>query len=333
MNRKHWLIGLAVALIGAKVVSSIYSSWGLITIHADNLPLQKVISQVQRQGHITLKTDLDPQTKVTMHVTKVPLTEALDTLSAVTDARWRLRYFLAADKAAIRTALDSLTAGTKPEGWKLIDHPMPPMFAAEDDALPDPRRDLWTIKTPEENTLSAYLEGAARSTNAGFVFPETWNPSIRSAPRSAEIARVIPKLAGSVGGKYEELFVLVKPERRQWQQGEQAQADGPQDRERRPDWMADRAQAEINKLPPDKRAEAQAEFDKQRALWQEVRNLPPDQRRAKMQEFFNDPKMQARRDEREAARDAKHTPDQRFQRYQQYVARKLAAQQQTGQKQ
>ena len=324
MNRKQWLVGLVVALIAAKVVSSIYSSWGLITIHADNQPLQKVISQVQRQGHITLKTDLDPATKVTMHVTKVPLTEALDTLSAVTDARWRLRYFLAADKAAIRTALDSLAAGTKPDGWKLIDHPMPPMFAAEDEALPDPRRDLWTIKTPEENTLAAYLEGAARSTNAGFAFSETWNPSIRSAPRSAEIARVIPKLAGSVGGKYEELFVLVKSERRQWQQGDQAQADGPQDRERRPDWMADRAQAEINKLPPDKRAEAQAEFDKQRAFWHEVRNLPPDQRRAKAQEFFNDPKMQARMEDRQAKQDSRRSPQQRLQRAQNYVDRKQA---------
>jgi hypothetical protein len=325
VNQKTWLIAAAAVLVVGRIIASIYASWGLVTIHAEKQPLSKVIGQIRKQGHIKFETDLDPATSVTMHVVKVPLTDALDTLAAVTDSRWRLRYVLAPDKSAINVAIANLVAGTRPADWKLVDHPIPQMFVGEDEPIPDPRQDLWEVKKPDDGSLASYLEGAARATNAGFLFPENWNPTIKSPPRSAEITRVIPKLASAAGGKYEELYMLLKPQRRDWQR-EQAQQPDDAERERRRQWMAERAQDEINKLPPERRAEAQAEFDKQRAFWQEVRNLPPEQRRAKMEEFFNDPKNQERREDRQASRDAKRTPEQRFQRYQGYVQQKMAAQ-------
>src|SRR5438552_3856579 len=107
MSRNLWLVSLAVILVTGRIAWSIWSGWGLITVHAKAEPLGKVIAQIERQGGVTLRTDLKSDTQVTMNVEKVPLTEALETLATVTDARWRLAYFMADDKTKITSAIGS----------------------------------------------------------------------------------------------------------------------------------------------------------------------------------------------------------------------------------
>ncbi|SRR5581483_3752461 len=338
MNRNQILASIFALLIVVNVVYHIWANWGLVTVHAKAEPISKVVSQIQRQGHITIKTDLPPETQVTMNVDKVPLGEALETLAAVTDARWRLSYFVAADKSAIRTAEDSVTTGQRPDGWKFILYPFPQMFAT-DGPIPDPRKDKWNVTAQPDNTLQAYLDDAGKMTNASFFVPESWNPTVKSAPKAGEVSHVLPKLASAAGGKYDEVFTLTKSQRRgprdDNQQPPQQQADdqggqpnggfafggggrGGQNR-LTPEIMEARAQAEIEKLPASERPAAQARFNKEREFWKTVRDLPPDQRQAKIEEHFNDPEVQQAMDDRQARNDARRTPEQRLQRYQRYV--------------
>ncbi len=343
MNRKLLLTGILLILFLCTVVYHIWAGWGLITVHAKAQPLSQIVSQIQRQGHVTLKTDIAGDTPVTMNVDKVPLTEALETLAATTDGRWRLSYVLAPDKAAVQTAIDDFVSGQRPEGWKQIYIPMPNVTAIADDApIPDPRGDVWNVKAPADATLQAYLDDAAKSANAAFSFPESWNPTIKSTPSSGEITHVIPKLASAAGGKVEEIFVLTKGSggRRMadndggGQGGDYAAlptavAGGDNtNRPRRPEMdpaaMEQRMQAEIDKLPAASRGPAQARFNKEREFWKSLRDLPPDQRMQKIQDHMNDPEVQQRMDDRQANRDSRQTPNQRQARYQNYVQHKAA---------
>ena len=328
VNRKTWLVAAVLMLVAVKIVWYYYSNWGLITIHADKQPLSKIVSQIQWQGHVTLKTNLDPSTRVTMHVDRVPVSDALETLSVVTESRWRLNYFLAPDKAALRAGIEAIAAGNKPDDWKVIYYPFPQMFVPENGIIPDPRRDEWPAKAPEEATLQANLDGAAKLAHVGFALPEKWNPAIASPPTSGLVSQAVPKLAGKAHGRMEPVFLLTKNERRQGR-GEGGPPDGGPNwggggQGRDPDAMAERALAEINRLPAGEQAAAKAEFDSRQAFFKQLRDLPPDQRRAKMQELMNDPQMQDQMDKRQAQRDARNTPDQKLQRAQNYVDRKQA---------
>jgi hypothetical protein len=329
VNRKKWLITSVLLLLTVKIIWYYYSNWGLITIHADQQPLRKIVSEIQRQGHVTLLTNLDPATPVTMHVDRVPVSDALETLSVVTESRWRLNYFLAPDKATLRAGIDAIAAGNKPDDWKVIYYPFPDLFVPANGIIPDPRRDLWPTKAPDEKTLQANLDGAAKLVHAAFALPEKWNPDISSPPTSGVVAYAVPKLAGKAHGRMEPVFLLTKFERRQGR-GDGGPPDGGPDfgggggGGRNFGMLAERAQAEINRLPIDERAEAQAEFNRQQAFFKQLQDLPPEQRRAKMQEHMNDPQVQDQMDKRQAQRDARSTPQQKMNRAQRYVDRKQA---------
>jgi len=327
MNRKKIWVGSLVLLAALRLAWYIYSTWGLITIQADKQPLSLIINQIQSQGHIILRTNLNPSTPVTMHVVRVPVSEALETLSAVTESRWRLNYFLAPDKTSLQTGITAIASGNKPDDWKVLYYRMPPMFLPANGVISDPRHDLWPEKKPADNSLQASLDGAAKMANVAFAFPEKWNPQVSFNPGTGDIAKTIPKLAKAAGGKTEQVFLLTKFDRGQAPRGDR-QADGPPPDEggqsRNIDWMADRAQAEINRLSGDDRVAAQALLDKMQAFWKQMQTLSPDERRSKWQELMNDPQIQDKMQQQQNQRDARNTPQQKMQRAQNYVDRKQA---------
>src|SRR5688572_2920028 len=100
MKRNHWLALAVLLLLVGNILWHVVGNWGLITIHAENKPLAEIIRSIEKQGGATIRTDLDQTLPVRMHVDKVTLGEALETLSELTEARCRLAYFFAADKAA-----------------------------------------------------------------------------------------------------------------------------------------------------------------------------------------------------------------------------------------
>jgi hypothetical protein len=97
------------------------------------------------------------------------------------------------------------------------------------------------------------------------------------------------------------------------------------ERDRRRQEFQERIQAEMDKLPADKRAAAQERFEERRKFFEGMRDLPEAERRAKMEEFFSSEQNQERMEARESERMARMTPDQRVDRARKYVERKQAA--------
>ena len=89
-----------------------------------------------------------------------------------------------------------------------------------------------------------------------------------------------------------------------------------------PEWAAERAQAAIALLPPDEQDQARREFNEIRTFWESIHQLPEPERRAGIEEHFNKPDVEARIEEQAAARDSRRTPEQREQRYRNYIRRK-----------
>jgi len=75
-------------------------------------------------------------------------------------------------------------------------------------------------------------------------------------------------------------------------------------------------------LPPDEQDQARREFNEMWTFWESIRQLPETERRAKIEEHFNRPDVEARIEEQAAARDSRRTPEQREQRYRNYIRRK-----------
>lgn len=341
MNRNLWLILTLVVLVLGNVVWRIWSNWGLITVKVDGKPLSEVIRSIEKQGGVTIKTNLDGAKPVTMAVEKVELAEALETLAVVTDSRWRLTYVIGPDKGTIASALATISGGQRLEGWRT--HYVP-MFGLNQDTavLPDPRRDLWDVQAPKEATLQSYLEQASRNVSASFMVPQTYNPAVTKAPGAGAIRKSLPKLVSRASGKYEEIFYL-QGERRDRAEGDGRERRGNDDDGTRfagnfgdgggrgggfnREAMEERMKNEIKKLPPAERAAAEAEQEERRKFFEEMRTLPPEQRAAKMEEFMEDPKNQERMDKAMAARDARQSPQQRMQRGQRYRERKQQSQQ------
>ena len=336
MNRHRLLLSATALLVIGAVVHHIWANWGLITIHAQTEPLAQVIREIEKQGHITLKTDLDPATPVRMNVDKVVVSEALETLAAVTDARWRLAFIVAGDKAAIGTVVASLTAGQRPAGWKTAFVPSPPV-ADEPLIPPDPRLAVWNVTAPAEPKVQAYLEAAARQVSAMFLYPESWNPDVTSAPKTGPVTKVVPHLASAAHGQAEAIFLLQKggggrPDFAA--SGPPEAGGGPPDaggsaarmagggRGFDPAAMEERAKAEIAKLPAAQRPAAEAELAERKAFFMSLKDLTPEQLRAKFEERMSDPSRQEKMEARMSAQDARRSPAQRLERSHNYVNQK-----------
>jgi hypothetical protein len=299
----------------------------LITVHADGAPLSQVARSIEKQAGIHLRTNMEPDRQVTMHVDKVPLREALETLAAVTDARWRLAYLFAPDQGTIDRAASELASGTRQlQGWTQFE--LPDFRAEPEEAGADPRRFVWEVTAPAESTLHAWLRAAAIGVSAGFACPEEYNPAVSKAPASGEIRKRAPDLAKAAGAKVEEVFLLLG------RRGELADAppdaeeggDRPRRREEMGGMMRERRLAEIAKLPPAERDAAQRELDDISTFMQSLRDLSPEERRAKREEYFQNGDRAERMEDRRMQREERQTPDQRRKRYQKYVDRKRAAQ-------
>ncbi len=242
------------------LIYHIWANWGLVTIHASKMPLGQVIASMERQAHAKIQTDLPSDTPVDMNVVKVHLTDALETLSVVTESRWRLLYFAAGDKSTLKAGEDAWFGGQTPEGWKMVSFPMGQAFAltdsAEDEAPPDPRTNIWTPKTAAPAQIQAFFTDAAALTDAGFAFPTDWNPTVNSAPAAATVDHAIPKLVSSAGGREDAVFFLSKAgPRGPAGGGGEGPAMGAD-----MDLMDEHVQAEITRLPSEEKAEAQSNY-------------------------------------------------------------------------
>jgi hypothetical protein len=319
----------------------VWKNRGLVTIDVTDRPVSEVIRSVEKQGGIKLRSNLPAESKVTLHLRKVPLLHALEVLAANTDTNLSVAYFTAPDKRSIDTALMTMNSGQPMEGWKRF--ALPPMrgMADADEGSVDPRDEEWKVKSPAETTLHGYLEQASHILSAQFFAPEQWNPQVAKAPKSGKISTVIPRLAKSIRGESAEVFLLRgRPQRL----ADGAGADRPPGAERRDgadsggrrglpreemrQVMEERELAQIERLPKDKQAEARARWEERRKFFAELAQLSEEERRAKMEEMMekmmNDSDRAAKMTAEGVKRSAMKTASQRAERYRGYLDRKRA---------
>jgi hypothetical protein len=330
MKRQQVLLSATILLVVAAIVYWVWSSWGLITVEVTDKPLAEVIRSIEKQAGIVLKTNMDTTKPVTMYVKKVPLTEALETLAERMDSRWRVGYFFGPDAGTVKGAIETLSAGKRPEGWKNFDVPLfgRPGSLGDGAVRMDPRYDVWKVNAPEEKTLQAFLQAAATGVSASFTCPEGFNPPVGKTPPSGAIHKAAPKLAQAAGAQFQEVFLLMGRPVGSAENDRDRDGDEPGgpprrpggDRGRPPDFSQTRARqlAEIEKLPASEQPAARADLEAFAAM----RELPEEERRAKMEEFFSKPEMQDKMEERRTRSEERKTPEQRLQRYEKYVQKK-----------
>ena len=331
----------ALTLLAGVLVWRWATDWGFVSLDYANAPLSKVIGSIERQGRVQISTNADPATPVTIRLKRAPVFEAIDTLATRIDGDVRLAYIGAPRVKQIVDGLAAFESGSNPGDWAVFFLGFGRRMVLSDEAVLDPRLIEWKVTPSADKSLQAILEQGAQKTGALFAVPKEWNPAPVELPSSGKTGKAAAALAKAAKGEIREVFLLtVHPPRAAEERSagdrpseevrETAQnatvftprRRGRDEREGNPEWMAERAQAQIAMLPQDEQAEAQRRFDEMRAFWQSLRDLPEQERRAKIEEQMNRPEVQAVMEERAAARDAKRTPQQREQRYRNYIQRK-----------
>ncbi len=334
-NRTFLIVIFTLLFLIFGVIYHIWANWGLITIHANKMPLGKVIASMERQGHATIQTDIPLDVPVTMDIVRYTLPNALETLSTDTNSRWRMLFFVAGDKATLKQGESSWFGGQRPDGWRMVSFPMGGMFGGvlasddEDAAPPDPRNDVWTPQTPAPAPVQTFFKEAAELTNAGFAFPETWNPTVKSMLHPGRVTKVVSKLVSYAGGKYDEVFFLSLNGRGGgggYRGGGGDNGPNTADDDFRPDpnLLAERTQNEINQLPPDQKAQAQQNFNTWKAFWQSLQGMTDDQRREAIEQRMQDPQVQDQIQNMQDGREGRMNHDERMQHFANYVNRKMS---------
>jgi hypothetical protein len=313
------------------VLAAVWYFWpdGLITLDFNNAPVSKVIASVERQGHVRIGTNVPPETPVTIHMKKVTLMDALETLSVRVEGEVRVVFAGASTKAQASAALAELASGKRSDQWAVAWFPSMGMLAG--DTPPDPRFLAVKPEAGEKNDLQSALQQVAMKSGVMTAVPTDWNPAAKMPSKTAAAASIVKQLISSTGGQVQESFLIIARGGRDRAQGgppDGGDRGGPPGGQRfgregmNPEWMAQRAEAAIAQLPPEERQAAKADFDSMKKTFDEIRALPEDQRRAKMEEVMNRPDVQDKMAARQDARDSRQSPMQREQRMKAYLARK-----------
>jgi len=341
LNRTHLLLGVA-AVLSAVVVVRFLLPDGTISVDFKNAPLSKVIVAFERQGGIDLMTNIPVDTPVTIQLKRAPLMDALETLAVRVEGDVRPLIVGAPTRKEALAGAALFETTRRPEKWEVAWFPT--MGFASANTPSDARSLLVSFQPGEKKDLHASLQQISAKSGLMTAVPQEWNPAVDQAATTGEAAAMVRSIARAAKGETVEVFLLQGrgggDRNAQGGPGSAPGADGgrrgdwggpgggggrPDRMNMNPEWMAERAKAAIAALPPAERPAAQAEFDAMQAIWAEIRSVPEDQRRDKMMEVFSRPEVQDMMAEREAARDARRTPEQRSERYQRYVERKQQA--------
>lgn len=162
MLRNRYVLGGAIILVllVANIISYILGNWGLITVKVTDAPLGQVIKSIERQGWVTIYTDMPLDTKVSMWVDHVRLPEAMESLASnlggtdpstgqrVPGADWNLGFFTAPTSTAVKQEILAFQAGSVGDDMKTYSYRTPLAMLAssnDDDGLPasDPYLQTW----------------------------------------------------------------------------------------------------------------------------------------------------------------------------------------------
>jgi len=359
MPRNRYTLAAAVLafLLVANIFYYCFSGWGLITVKVQNVPLSQVIKSIEWQGWVKIYTNIDPTTKVSMYVEKVPLTEALETLSVNAGGQWKLGFFVGSSSTQVKETIRSFQAGGTDDSLKIYSYPTMlgrlVISSGDDDTdtppVPDPRLQTWpglkaevvpvstspapstdqsTSPQPGDNqapaaptTVQGYLRAFAESADIFIISNSSWDPAVANPPpANSSIIHAIKNFVSNNHGASTLAFVLQARGQRGPRDGGGFRRGGFAGGDTGWSTMEDRVRNTLNGLPADARASALSQLDQETKFRKELQAASPDQRQAMMRQH-----MTARLADNPGPL-LRLSPDKRAERYSQMVATRMAAQ-------
>ncbi len=311
----------------------IYNGWGTITLDYENKPLSAVLRSFTKQSNLKVVTDLDLSKPISIHVHRVPVTEALDALQASAESRGRFAALFAPDAASLKNLIASLPTPPENSGILSIEYRTPWLFRGGMDGLPverDPRNQLWKPSPQVSPQLISSLEQAAQTTEVRILLPQSWNPSLKKAPQSGPISSSLPSLAQNAGGQAELVYLLPARSEGDGPGGPPTANDSARGNLRwrdtpslPPEALLARLESRISALPSSEQADARQAAEESVRQYREWSSLSTEEERdKKRQEVMNDPARAEKAGEGFSRAMRKMSPEQRSQRYKGYVARR-----------
>lgn len=360
MNRTHWSMLALAALVLFFGIRWLLSP-PTISVNFVDAPLREVIPAIEKQGRVVIRTNLDPETPVTLQIRRAPVIQALDLLAARAEGNLRLAYILGPDRQSVREGVELVVAPREERTqWRNFYFPVDQWAATTEP--PDPRSFKWNVESQDPGTLGTYLGQGSQKLPVQLFAPADFAEKTVPTPRSGPPARVVASLVKSLDGDSREVFLLTEGRGGGWGgggRGENPSADaaprtgapggpggdgaprGGMDWAARrgaeesgialnPAWMEERAGQLIAALPVEEQEAARAQLDEFRAFRERMEGLDAEARRAAAEEFFSNPQAQERMEENMAVRDSKRTPEQREARYRRSAERRMEARESAG---
>jgi hypothetical protein len=345
MNRTHWSILFLACLVLFFGIRWLLSP-PTVTLNFVDAPLHQVIASIEKQAGVTLRTNMDPETPVTIQIRRAPVMEALDLLAVRAEGNLRLGYVLGPDRQTVREGVELLVAPRdQRKGWQSFYHPTDQWVAMVEP--PDPRGFRWNVEPMQTGSLADYLEQGSQKLPVQLFAPSDFVKNVVPRPASGTAAKVLGSLVKTLKGERSEVFVLSGG----WggggtgrggedppagggtaggSRGGGGMGGGNPGTQQNPAWIEERTQQLIKSLPPEEQQTAMAQAEEIRAFREKMAELDGDARREAAREFFSRPDAQERFEENMAIRDSKRTPEQREARYRRTAERRLEAREAAG---
>jgi hypothetical protein len=346
LRNRYFLGGGTIAiLLLANIIYYLILNWGLITVKVTDAPLGTVIKSIERQGWVTIYTNMPLDTKVSMWVDHVPLAEAMETLTANAGGQWNLGFFAAPTSAGVKqeiaafqsnstgdetktysypTPMGILAAGTEDgdmpasnpyrQVWPGYHAPTPPPAPAADTNSPDGQAPAPAAPPAPPSTLQDYLQAVAQEANVWIMAPIAWAPNVSAPAANTSITHAVRSLVGNAHGAVQQAIVLRGRQRRGpgGGGGQRGFAGGDFGWS----YMEDRMNNAINGLPADAQPAAKAQLATEVKFQQAVQAAPADQKMDMMRQHFMS---------RLGQNNWRRSPAKRAQMYQRAVSNRQAA--------
>ena len=255
-------------------------------------------------------------------------------------AQWNLAFFVARTPAQVQQEVREFQSSDPDDNNKVYAYgSQMGIFAADTTTTaPDPRLQSWpgykppppappptdpqastnaapnqaSGDQPDPNappTMHTYLQALAAGANIWIMAPGSWAPPVASPPpQNSSIISAVKNLVYGSHGAVTEAFVL---------RAGRGGAAGNRGGFANDDAWEDRMRNAISGLPPDERADAVEQLNKEVDFRKQLQALPPEQRRQKMMEHFIERMLYADR--------SRLSPEKRARGYQRMVAARAAA--------
>jgi len=162
----------------------------LVTLHVRNVPLAKVLKNVEKQTRSTIRAERGLDTRITLRLTDKPLAYVLDRLAEQAGARWSTVYAVYESPRSLGSLDAALRADGKlePAGWMRLAPMMTDLKepGGPDDALqPGPNPQIKSI--PDDSTPGGRVVATEDAVFNGPAAKGPGGPS--AAPRIMRLVR------------------------------------------------------------------------------------------------------------------------------------------------